>query len=771
MSKIHSNVHTLEEARRALQSIGDHLNTTAYVLGPAVTTINNFPQWSTADRVLKDGLALTTTLGDPGVDTLLASEKAIRTAITAATHPRQHSLTSTLDHTSAVAADTIFRADANGLPVASGAIDNGTSFTFSHLLTPAANDGAALGTGALGFSDLFLAAGGVVSWSNGDITLTHAAGQLDLAGGDFNFNLGAIDRVLIDGYTVPHEGFSPLHVMTQTAYDIYGIESTFLATHVLGITQINGYFYTRDFTVKTAGDQRLVGIRSDVWHLAADTNADSCYVVGIEAAGQRTGSTDVGTSWAIGGYFIGINDGAGTSVACGVYATAAGADTNYSIYSALGNVKIDAGGILYVDHIAESAAAHTITLDNLTTAAIGIVPDANDGAYLGTGTLGFSDLFLASGGVINWSNGNVTITHAANDLTFAGGDFQFLLDEYDQFIVDGRTTPHIDDQGLVYVKETSAYDAKAMNVSVWGTSSTGRMLNAIVGDVTDTTAKTADNHYMTGVAGTAWKRGADTNPDITVVTGVLGDARRTGSGDAGDCVITGGEFYALGEAAGTTVAYGIWAGASGADINWAAYFQGDVTVNCGDLYIDGLIEGGYGSLFFRRIDLTVTTGDLLGAVEFQSIGTPTGGTYTSAAAIRCIATEDFNDADDAGTKLSFYTNPIGTEACAETMALNGARLCVDHIGELTGAATITLDNDVTASGNITLAAGKALDCYTNAGYLKPRRVSQSATPTPDVGEVLIHHDSDDGAVMFIYEDPDEGTCLIGPSRGYFPSGW
>ena len=64
--------------------------------------------------------------------------------------------------------------------------------------------------------------------------------------------------------------------------------------------------------------------------------------------------------------------------------------------------------------------AGAITLNNLMTANIGIVPDANDGAYLGTGALGFSDLFLASGGVINWANGNVAITHSTGALSITG---------------------------------------------------------------------------------------------------------------------------------------------------------------------------------------------------------------------------------------------------------------------------------------------------------------------------------------------------------------
>ena len=49
-------------------------------------------------------------------------------------------------------------------------------------------------------------------------------------------------------------------------------------------------------------------------------------------------------------------------------------------------------------------------------------PDTSDGAALGTSSLMWSDLFLASGGVINFNNGDVTITHASNTLTLAGGN-------------------------------------------------------------------------------------------------------------------------------------------------------------------------------------------------------------------------------------------------------------------------------------------------------------------------------------------------------------
>lgn len=56
----------------------------------------------------------------------------------------------------------------------------------------------------------------------------------------------------------------------------------------------------------------------------------------------------------------------------------------------------------------------------------GIMPITTDGVSLGTTSYMWSDLFLASGGVINWNNGDVTLTHSSNALAFAGGCFNMF---------------------------------------------------------------------------------------------------------------------------------------------------------------------------------------------------------------------------------------------------------------------------------------------------------------------------------------------------------
>jgi hypothetical protein len=61
-------------------------------------------------------------------------------------------------------------------------------------------------------------------------------------------------------------------------------------------------------------------------------------------------------------------------------------------------------------------------LSNLASVAINtsLLPGTSDGAALGSTLKQFSDLFLAEGGVINWDNGDATLTQTNNDITFAG---------------------------------------------------------------------------------------------------------------------------------------------------------------------------------------------------------------------------------------------------------------------------------------------------------------------------------------------------------------
>jgi hypothetical protein len=53
-----------------------------------------------------------------------------------------------------------------------------------------------------------------------------------------------------------------------------------------------------------------------------------------------------------------------------------------------------------------------------------LFPATNDAVALGAASLSYSDLFLASGGLINWANGNAVLTHSSGILTVSTGDLR-----------------------------------------------------------------------------------------------------------------------------------------------------------------------------------------------------------------------------------------------------------------------------------------------------------------------------------------------------------
>ena len=64
---------------------------------------------------------------------------------------------------------------------------------------------------------------------------------------------------------------------------------------------------------------------------------------------------------------------------------------------------------------------HADNAKEMVLSANALTPGTSDGTALGTTSLMWSDIILASGSVINLDNGDVTLTHSANTLTVAGG--------------------------------------------------------------------------------------------------------------------------------------------------------------------------------------------------------------------------------------------------------------------------------------------------------------------------------------------------------------
>ena len=81
-----------------------------------------------------------------------------------------------------------------------------------------------------------------------------------------------------------------------------------------------------------------------------------------------------------------------------------------------------------VDKDGNVVAAGTVSSAGAFTSGGAVLPPSNDGGALGASGFAFSDLFLASGGVINWAAADVTITHSPNLLAFAGASSGYSFD-------------------------------------------------------------------------------------------------------------------------------------------------------------------------------------------------------------------------------------------------------------------------------------------------------------------------------------------------------
>ncbi|KKT50184.1 MAG: hypothetical protein UW42_C0023G0001 [Candidatus Collierbacteria bacterium GW2011_GWB1_44_197] len=102
----------------------------------------------------------------------------------------------------------------------------------------------------------------------------------------------------------------------------------------------------------------------------------------------------------------------------------ANAGTFAGTLTANGAVNLGDGG----DAIQISGSSIVLDIagtDELTLSATALYPTASNGSALGTSTNMWSDLFLASGGIINFDNGDYTITHSAGLLTYSGEKMTF----------------------------------------------------------------------------------------------------------------------------------------------------------------------------------------------------------------------------------------------------------------------------------------------------------------------------------------------------------
>lgn len=197
----------------------------------------------------------------------------------------------------------------------------------------------------------------------------------------------------------------------------------------------------------------------------------------------------------------------------------------------------DVGGISLAENVMRPPAVNDAfreVMEQIATWIANPKPAASDGGALGTTALMWSDLFLASGAVVNFNNGNVTITHAAGTLTIAGADIVLsdkilqrpVLKDYGETVNaiggTGGGTQDIDltlGNVVTATVDTSANTFTFSNPSASGTACSFTLILTNGGSQTVNWPASVD--WASGVAPTLTTSGRDVLSFLTVDGGVV----------------------------------------------------------------------------------------------------------------------------------------------------------------------------------------------------------------------------------------------------------
>lgn len=296
-------------------------------------------------------------------------------------------------------------------------------------LAPSANDGLALGTTALGFADLYMASGAIIDFGNNEMRITSAANSLAVTGGSLS---------VTDGTAAS----TPAFTATNTTDNATVAAARFAGDRATPANADTGYL-ALDLS-NGSGTQKEYGRIS--WHADDVTNAsedghlrfwamtagalnaelklDGAALSPVTNDGLALGTASLAYSDAFFASDAVLNFGAGdvTITHSANTMTFAGASSGYAfdanLLLASGSAINWNSGDVTLTHSANTLA-HAGASSGYTFDAI-VAPASNDGAPLGSTTANWSDLFLASGSVVNWNNSEMMLTHSTDTLTYAG---------------------------------------------------------------------------------------------------------------------------------------------------------------------------------------------------------------------------------------------------------------------------------------------------------------------------------------------------------------
>ena len=277
--------------------------------------------------------------------------------------------------------------------------------------------------------------------AGGTDAITVAASIKAVAQGTFSASVNATDLIFYTGHS--EAATEKFRITSQGELGIggatYGSSGDVLTSGGAGAAPTWATPTTGDITGVTAGvglsgggSSGSVTLTLDFSELSTVTPADGDFFATLDSDGaneQKTTTTALATLFAGAGMtatsaVLNVIGGDGITANANDVAITAAQTTVTSVYNASLKMGRDSQNLIDFATTDNKIILRVNNVDEVELVADVLQPTTNDGVALGTASLGWSDLHLAAQGVINWANGEMTITEGdANTLTVAGGTF------------------------------------------------------------------------------------------------------------------------------------------------------------------------------------------------------------------------------------------------------------------------------------------------------------------------------------------------------------
>jgi len=297
-------------------------------------------------------------------------------------------------------------------------------------LSPEADAGLDLGTTALGFNDLHLGSGGVVNFDGGDVTATHSANLLTITGGNTR-----VDRLEVDSASDYLDVATNLRVVAAADIELRAAGGQVYITGSL-VPEADA---TRDLGTTSAGFNDLhlgsggvINFNNGNYSITHAANkltlgansSDQTVITGdLVVQGSTTTVSSSNTLFQDSIIGLGVSGSeAGDWNNVGDRAVIFARGANSSAY--LPAVNYGSDGVFEIATFSASPSSSSMgnPVAGIDLKVGGVLPVTSNGHALGSTSLQWSDLFLAEGAVINFDNGDFTMTQTNNLLALAGGN-------------------------------------------------------------------------------------------------------------------------------------------------------------------------------------------------------------------------------------------------------------------------------------------------------------------------------------------------------------